>query len=236
MSIIQKLYLIKDSLIYNLKIVFGNKFIFFLIAALAFYFMVVGIMLFNEPSIQAHEIYDVIFFPGILIIFYPVIFSIQNDKDARMLEILFGIPNYRYKIYLIRFFISLMLLFVIIVLMGWFAVFALTKVRVFLMAYQLMYPLFFIACFSFMLSTWLKSGNATAVVMVIIGLFFLIMAEPLDNTKWNLFLNPFDTPSDLSYSVWQNVVRQNRIMLFIASIVSLLISMFNLQRREKFVS
>lgn len=235
MSFVKRLHLIKDSLVYNLKIVFGNKFIYFLIASVAFYLMVIGIMLFNESAIQELDIFDTIIFPGILIIFYPVIFSIQNDKDARMLEIVFGVPNYRYKVYLLRFAISLVLLFVIMLLMGWFAVFALVQVRVFYMVYHLMYPLLFVACVSFLFATWLKNANATAVVMVIFGLFFMIMAEPLQHSKWNIFLNPFDIPSDLSYTVWQNVIYQNRLMLIIVSVVALLGSMVNLQKREKFV-
>jgi hypothetical protein len=230
-----KLQLIKDSLIYNLKIIFGNKFIYFLIAAIAFYLMIVTIMLFDDSSVQELDIYNTLIFPGILILFYPVIFSVQNDKDARMLEIVFGIPNYRYKVYLLRFFISLVLLFVISLLLGWFAVFALIKFNVFYMVYQLMFPLFFIGCFSFLLSTWLKNANAAAVIMVIIGLFFLILAEPLESSKWNIFLNPFKIPTTLSHSVWQNVIYQNRLMLIVVSVIALLGSMINLQKRERFV-
>lgn len=235
MNFVKRLQLIKDSLVYNLKIIFGNKFIYFLIASVAFYLMIIGLMLFNDSAIQEYNIFGTMIFPGVLIIFYPVVFSVQNDKDARMLEIVFGVPNYRYKVYLLRFVISLALLFVILLLMGWFAVFALLDIRVFYMVYQLMFPLFFIACVSFLFATWLKNANATAVVMVILGLFFLIMAEPLEYSKWNIFLNPFNIPSDLSHTVWQNVINQNRLMLIIVSIVSLLGSLVNLQKREKFV-
>lgn len=235
MKLPTKLQLIKDSLVYNLMIVFGSKFIYFLIAAVAFYFMIIGIMLFEDSAIQEYDIFNTIIFPGILIIFYPVIFSIQNDKDARMLEIIFGVPNYRYKVYLLRFAISLLLLFVIMLLMSWFAVFALLKIRVLYVTYQLMYPLLFIACVSFLFATWVKNANATAVIMVIIGLFFMILSEDLEYSKWNIVLNPFDTPSDLSHTVWQNVINQNRLMLIVGSVISLLGSMVNLQKREKFV-
>lgn len=230
-----KLLLLRDTIRYNLKIVFANKFIYFLIAAIAFYLMIIGIMLFSNSTPETEDIYDTLIFPGILIIFYPVIFSIQNDKDTRMLEIIFGIPNYRYKIYLVRFLIAILILAVILILMAWFAVFAVVRVPVFHIVYQLMYPLLFIACVSFLFSTIVKNGNGTAVVMVIIGLFFFIMAEPLENSKWNLFLNPFNVPSDMSHSIWQNVIRQNRLILVVSSVVALLWSMINLQRREKFV-
>ena len=235
MNSFSKIRLVKDSLIYNLKIIFGSKFIYFLFAAIAFYLMIIGLLLFDDSAIIESDIYNTIFFPGLLIIFYPVIFSIQNDKDARMLEIVFGIPNYRYKVYLLRFVISLLLLFVILLLMSWFAVFALIKIQVFALTFQLMFPMLFIACVAFFFSTWIKNANATAVIMVIIGLFFFILSEPLEYSKWNIFLNPFNTPSDLSQNVWQNVINQNRLMLMIGSVVALLGSMVNLQKREKFV-
>jgi hypothetical protein len=40
--------------------------------------------------------------PGVLLIFYPSAYSIQGDIDARILETLFGIPDYRYKVWLSR--------------------------------------------------------------------------------------------------------------------------------------
>jgi len=224
-----------DILKYNLRIVFGNKFVYFLIAAVAFFLMVIGIILFSNASIADNDIYATLIFPGILIIFYPVIFNIQNDKDARMLEIIFGVPNYRYKVYLVRFIISLILLFGILLLMSWFTVFAVLRIPVLQMVYELMYPLLFLACLSFLFATLVRNASGAAVIMIIIGLVFWILSEPLQYSKWNIFLNPFDVPSDISHSVWRNILYQNRLMLIIGSVVSLLWAMVNLQRREKFV-
>lgn len=224
-----------DILIYNLRIVFANKFIYFLIAAIAFFLIIMGIMLFQNASIADKDIYGVILFPGILVIFYPVIFNVQNDKDARMLEIIFGVPNYRYKVYLIRFLISIGLAFVILLAMSWFTVFAVLRIPVLKMVYQVMFPLFFLACLSFLFATLVKNASGAAVIMIIIGLIFWIMHEPLRTSKWNIFLNPFDVPSDMSLTVWRNIIYQNRLMLVIASTVALLWSLINLQKREKFV-
>lgn len=224
-----------DILKYNLRIVFGNKFIYFLIAAVAFYLIIIGILLFSNQSVANKDIYSTLIFPGILILFYPVIFNIQNDKDARMLEIIFGVPNYRYKVYLIRFVITLLLLFTILMFMSWFTVFAVLRVPVFEMVYQLMYPLLFLACLSFLFSTLVKNASGAAVIIILIGLVFWIMNEPLRYNKWNIFLNPFDVPSEMSHTIWRNVLYQNRLMLVIGSIVALLWSLINLQRREKFV-
>lgn len=235
MNITHQIKLGWDIIRYNLKIVFGNKFIYFLIAALAFFLMVIGIMLFSNVSIAEKDVYSTIIFPGLLIIFYPVIFNIQNDKDARMLEIIFGVPNYRYKVYLVRFLISLLLLFGILLLMSWFTVFAILKINVIRMVYQLMFPLLFLSCLSFLFATLVRNASGAAVIMIIIGLVFWILNEPLHYSKWNIFLNPFDIPRDISLSVWRNILYQNRLMLIIGSVISLLWAMVNLQQREKFV-
>ena len=208
MKIKNQLKLTKSTISYNLKIVFANKFVYFLIAAVAFYLMVTAIMLFSDSNPEEEDIFSTLIFPGILIIFYPVIFNIQNDKDARMLEIIFGIPNYRYKVYLIRFVISMGVLFILLILMAWFSHFSVVPVSIFSMVYQLMYPLVFLACVAFLFSTLLKNGRGAAVVMVIIGLVFFIMAEPLKYNKWNIFLNPFNMPTDMSHNIWMNICRK----------------------------
>lgn len=235
MNLYKKIKLIYDIVIYNLRIIFANKFIYFLIAAVAFFLLVTGIMLFNNAAVANHDIFSILIFPGVLIAFYPVIFNIQNDKDSRMLEIIFGVPNYRYKVYLVRFLISMILLAVILIFMAWFSYFAVLRISVFKMVYELMFSLFFLSSLAFLFTTLLRNANGAAVIMIIIGLFFMILSENLQYNKWNIFLNPFDIPSDMSMAVWKNVLFQNRLILIIGSFVSLLWALINLQRREKFV-
>ena len=48
---------------------------------------------FDNVQINIGFLYNITFFPALLLIFYPMVFGIQRDEDARMLEILFGIPD-----------------------------------------------------------------------------------------------------------------------------------------------
>ena len=78
---------------YNLKIVFAGRFFLFLLAAIAFYILFMLISVYDNVEINIGFLYNITFFPALLLIFYPMVFGIQKDDDARMLEILFGIPD-----------------------------------------------------------------------------------------------------------------------------------------------
>ena len=220
---------------YNLKIIFAGRFFWFLLAALAFYlfFMVVSVLDGNEVDIGL--IYELTFFPAMLIIFYPMVFGIQRDEDARMLEILFGIPDYRYKVWLIRIILVFLQVFVLLVLFAAIGSWLLYPINPFALARQLLFPICFFGSLAFFLSTWIKNGNATAVIMVLLGLSMTIFSEILEDTLWDIFLNPFDTPRGFNQIVWQQIIWKNRVFLSVGSLVFILTALLNLQRREKYV-
>ena len=235
-------YDIKNSLLnkwkmirYNMKIIFSGRFIWFLLAAFAFFLIFAIQMVWNNVIFNEAQIYNLLIFPGILLIFYPTVFGIQSDDDSRMLEILFGIPNYRYKVWLVRLFFFSLLFFFFIILFSFFASFFLYQVDVLEMAYQLLYPGIFLGFFSFLFSTVIKSGNGTAVIMILIGVALLLVQDSLARTQWNVSLNPFQLPGNFNEIIWQGIVTKNRIFLGVGSIVSILYGLYNLQKREKFV-
>ncbi|MEE4213650.1 MAG: hypothetical protein V2I34_01210 [Bacteroidales bacterium] len=220
---------------YNLKIIFANRFIWFLLGAITFYLGLTLIYVFTEDVSEVKDLYGIFVFCGILLVFYPTVFGIQNDQDARTIEILFGIPNYRYKVWLVRIALIYVISFAILLAFSSISSFLVIPLPVFAITYHVLFPVFFLGVMSFMLSTIVKNGNGTAVLMIIFGLFFLILQEPLETSKWNVFLNPFTYPDDISETAWSNIVRDNRIILFISIIVFLLTALFNLQKREKFI-
>lgn len=220
---------------YNLKIIFANRFIWFLLSAFAFFVFFAIQSVLERNTIDDGSIYDLLIFPGILLIFYPSAFGIQNDDDSRMLEILFGIPNYRYKVWLVRLIMIYILIFLILVLFAGAASVLLYNVNIIEMAYQLMYPIVFLGSMAFMFSTIVRNGNGTAVVMVLIGVALLILADTLYRTQWNVFLNPFELPNNMNQVIWQGIVFKNRVFLGIGMIVFILYGLYNLQKREKFV-
>lgn len=220
---------------YNMKIIFGGKFVYFILAALIFFLVFGTIMALEESEFDIGEIYGLLAFPAILLVFYPSVFGIQSDADQRTLEIIFGIPDYRYKVWLVRYAMILVLVFLLLIPFSALAHWALISFPFLRMIFQLMVLVFFVSALGFSVSTLVKNGNATAVIMVIFGLVFLILSDGIQYSKWNLFLNPFDIPWDINDIVWQETIRQNRIIMGIVSVVLLLLGLLNLQQREKFL-
>jgi hypothetical protein len=220
---------------HNMKIIFGGKFVYFILAAFIFFLLFGTILALNEDVIGIQDIYGLIAFPGILLVFYPSVFGIQNDADQRTLEIIFGIPDYRYRVWLVRYAMILVLVFLLLFPFAGLAFYGLMSFPVVKMVLQLMVLVIFVSALGFCFSTVVKNGNATAVIMVIIGLTFLILSDSLENSKWNVFLNPFRSPDDINTIVWQETIRQNRIILAISSAVLILLGLLNLQQREKFL-
>ncbi|GET21917.1 hypothetical protein [Prolixibacter denitrificans] len=220
---------------YNMKIIFAGRFLWFFLASLVFYILLAINLVFNEPGYTMSSVYGILYFPAVLLIFYPTAFGIQNDADARILEILFGIPDYRYKVWLVRLVMIFILVWLFLLVFCVLGYYALVPFPINSMSLQLMFPVVFLGCMSFMLSTVVKNGNGTAVIMVIVGITLLILSDLLSRTQWNVFLNPFSIPDDMNELIWSQITQKNRIFLAVGSVIFLLVGLTNLQRREKFL-
>ena len=212
MTFNQLIKLLPKVVKYNLKIIFAGKFFWFLLAA------------FNEGLI-----YNILMFPCLLLIFYPAVFGIQNDEDSRILEILFGIPDYRYKVWGVRLLMIYVVIFAILIVFSYIAILLLYPINPFEMSLQLMFPVLFFGNLTFMFSTITRSGNGTAVLMIIIGM------NSIERSFWNILLNPFRVPDNFHPMIWEGILIKNRIFLFSSSLIWMMIGLLNLQKREKFV-
>ncbi|HDR67431.1 MAG TPA: hypothetical protein ENN61_00105 [Bacteroidaceae bacterium] len=220
---------------YNMRIIFGGRFVYFVLSAFIFFLVFGAILAFNQNEISLSTIYGLLSLPAILLVFYPSVFGIQSDADQGTLEIIFGIPNYRYKVWLVRFVMVLLLTFILLIPFTGIAHYALISVPLFEMTGQLMVLVFFTSTLGFCISTIIKNGNASAVIIVIIGLIFLMLNDTLSESKWNILLNPFKAPGNMNEIVWMEIIRHNRIFMIISGIVFLLLGLLNLQNREKFL-
>ena len=193
--------IVHKMIIYNLRIIFANKFIWFLVGSVLFY---VG-----------------------LSIYY--VFA----NDVSKMEDLYGI--FLYKIWLVRILLIFIIAFLIMLVFTFLSSVLIVKFRIVSMTGQVMAPVIFLGVMAFMLSTIIRNGNGTAVVMIVFGLLFLVLSGTLSRSQWNVFLNPYSVPRDLNEVSWSIISFKNRIILITGTIVFLLAALYNLQKREKFM-
>ncbi len=221
--------------LYNIKIIFGNKFIYFILSAIGFYIITVGFSLFSDDEITMATGYNMLLMPSILVIFYPTCFGIQNDQDAKIIEIIFGIPNYRYKVWLFRLIISYSICFILILLLSVVTNWLIVEIPPMNLTLQTIVPALFIGLLCFMLSTIVRNGNGTAVLIIVIGMILFTLHGILGISKWNVFLNPFDMPLDKNPEIFYNTVFYNRLFIISTSFIFLLAGLYKMQNREKFI-
>jgi len=221
---------------YNAQQTFANKFIYFLLGAigLLLLILIISAAVMETPP-GPESVYYYLLAPGVLLIFYPTVFSLQQDADSGMLETLFGIPNYRYKVWLVRNAVGYLVMAVMLFFLASFCRIAVADFSIIKMVFQLLFPIVLIGSVAFMLSTLTKSGNATAVLMVLFILFFWIAAEPLEGSRWNLFHNPFTEMGLFDTILWEETTLYNRIYIIVGSVIALMFGMLRLQKREKLI-
>ena len=175
MTLKQFIYLLPRLVKYNLKIIFAGKFIWFLLAAFLFFAYFMFQIAWSRSEVNEGVVYNLLMFPCVLLVFYPAVFGIQNDEDSRILEILFGIPDYKYKVWGVRLLMIYVAIFVILIVFSWLATLLLYPVNLLEMSAQLMFPILFFGNLAFMFSTITRSGNGTAVLMIIIGIALFVV-------------------------------------------------------------
>ena len=143
MTLKQFIYLLPRLVKYNLKIIFAGRFIWFLLAAFLFFAYFMFQIAWSRSEVNEGVVYNLLMFPCVLLVFYPAVFGIQNDEDSRILEILFGIPDYKYKVWGVRLLMIYVAIFVILIVFSWLATLLLYPVNLLEMSAQLMFPILF---------------------------------------------------------------------------------------------
>jgi len=221
---------------YSASQVFAGKFIYFLLLAVVLFLTVVIVRTVEEEvSPNAALVYYFLLVPGVLLVFYPSAYAVQSDVDARMLETLFGIPDYRYKVWLARKVVQQAVIAALLLLLGALCRLALADFGLGWMVFHLMFPLLFLGSLGFMIATLVRSGNGTAAVLVILVLFFWIATEPLEGSRWNLFYNPFAQVDAFEELLQVETTFYNRVYLLVGSALATLFGLLRLQQRERFV-
>ena len=188
-------------------------------------------------SLSHGMVYSQLIIPGLLLVFYPSCFGIQNDADHRILELLFGIPNYMYKVWLFRLVMIYVEVYLILVVYAFLARILLYPVSPFTMAGQLMLPVTLFGNLAFLYSTLIRNGNAAAVLSVLTVILAMILGNiPLvENKVWDVTINPYEEPENINAAIWSLTLLKNRIAMAVAAIIFLMSGLLGLQNRGKFM-
>lgn len=221
---------------HNVNQVFAGKFIYFVIAAVLLFLVMAVISAFDDPTPPtADTIYYFLLVPGMLLMLYPSAYAIQADADAHMLETVFGIPDYRYKVWLVRNLIQYVVIALFLLGLAILCRIGLADFSIGWMVFHVMFPIFFLSSLSFMIATITRSGNGTAAIIVVIAFLALIMAEWLSGSRWNIYHSPFEIVDPYEMAIWQETTLYNRVYLFVGGIIANMIALLRLQKRERFV-
>ncbi len=235
-SLKNKLKTLIDFFRYNAGSVFAGKFIYFVFFAIVVFLTVIVIYTLDTSMPATSEsIYYFLIVPGILLIFYPSTYAIDSEVNTRMIETLFGIPDYRYKVFMARNVTQYIVVIALLLILAVFCKFALADFPILTMMFHILFPIIFIGSLSFMMATITRSGNGTAAVMIVIILFFFMFQDPLYESKWNLFLNPFRQVQEHELLIWQETALYNRIYIAVGSVLTMMFGLLRMQKREKFV-
>ncbi len=218
---------------YNFKILFGGRYIIFMCLSLLLFCYLLFNSAYSGNALTEILVMENLIFPSLLLIFYPTAYGVQKDEECKILEIFFCIPNYMYKVWLLRLMFVFIACFVNVLIFSYLAHLLLCPVDIFLMTYSVMFPVIFFGSLSFFLSTFIKSGNGVAIVLL--GLFALIIyiGSLYSTTMWNIMLNPYDEPTDVHPDIWLVTIKNSRLLLACSSIGLILISLGNLRQRER---
>ena len=216
MTFNQLIKLLPKVVKYNLKIIFCRKVLLVSVSGIWILCLFMFQSAWNRAEINEGLIYNILMFPCLLLIFYPAVFGIQNDEDSRILEILFGIPDYRYKVWGVRLLMIYVVIFAILIVFSYIAILLLYPINPFEMSLQLMFPVLFFGNLTFMFSTITRSGNGTAVLMIIIGivLMFFSNMNSIERSFWNILLNPFRVPDNFHPMIWEGILIKKSYISF----------------------
>ena len=221
---------------YSAGQVFAGRFAWFLLLAVVLFLAIAVIYTASEKVPPGPDlVYYFLLAPAVVLVIYPSAWSVQGEADAGMVETLFGIPDYRYKVWLARQAAQLLVTAVLLAGLAAFCRLALTDFAVREMVFHLMFPVAFLSGAGFLLATVTRSGNGAAAVLVLVVLAVWIAAEPLQGSRWNVFHNPFAALDGMEGPARPGTTFHNRVYLLTGWALAVLGGLLRLQRRERFV-
>jgi len=222
----------------NTKVLFSNKFLYFLIGIFLYFGVVCTINYFTDPGdyIKGEHIYiAVLLVPMIILTVFLSALIVPSEIESNTIESLFSVSGSIYKVWIIKIvvmYISLSLLLLILEILSYFMIADFPILKNFVMS---LFPLYFIGGMTFFFASKYRSTGVAGIISGIVLLIFMFLAEPLEHSRFFLYLNPMITPRDINNYVWTRTVIENRIGMVIFGSFFYYLGLSRLKFKEKYI-
>ncbi|RKY89562.1 hypothetical protein DRQ09_01135 [candidate division KSB1 bacterium] len=225
----------KKLIWYNVKILFSHKFFYFSGAAFLYFIITCVINYFSKGDhLSGPAVMPVLLqIPSVILIIFLSMEIVSYERENKTIESVFTVSGSIYKVWLIKLGVMYLVILSIMFIMDILSFFFVADFPVGGMLFHSFVPLLLIGNMTFYFSVRLRSGNAAGMITVIIVLFFLFLSEPLQNSRFFLFLNPYAKPRDLEIVIWERIVFQNRIGIIAISSLFLYLGLTATKKRER---
>jgi ABC-type transport system involved in multi-copper enzyme maturation permease subunit len=218
------------------RIVFSHKFVWFM-AGILIYFVVAYIINYNQSVIERMPMEDVLpvllEFPLAALAVYLSMQVIASEKDNRTLEVMFTTAGSRYKVWLLRLGTLNVILLILAFALSALAFFTFTDIPIIGMALHAFVPTFFAGSMTLYFAVRFRSGFAAGMVAAGLLVLMLMFVEPLSETRYFLFFNPYEVPRRLDPGTWNLSMWQNRIGVLVLAGLMLFAALRGMEVRER---
>jgi hypothetical protein len=218
------------------QILFSKKFVWFVVGVLVLF----GIVYFvnfredlDDRITQEGVIPLLLYFPLVVVAIFLNMQMIASEKENRTLEILFTTSGSRYKVWLLRLFTVNLVLLAMAFLQSILAFFGLADISILGTALNGFVTPFMVGALTFYFSVKLRSGFGAAMITALIVVLALMFSDPLEDTRYQLFFNPYNIPRRIDPETWNIWMWQNRIFTLSLGMLLQFFGLRGMENRER---
>lgn len=181
--------------------------------------------------------------PGTVLAIYLTMDMVAGERDKNTLEILFSTAISHYATWSVRIVTICAVLFATLMAMSTISYFFFAEFPFIWGGLNACFPAFFMVGLTFLFSVLCRSSNAAGMIAVGILIAILLLTSPeseveidgntLANSAYDLFLKPFEPPSNLDPNLWTNRVILNRTGIVALGALCIFLALRRMLDRER---
>ncbi|MFC1724393.1 hypothetical protein ACFL4T_02110 [candidate division KSB1 bacterium] len=222
----------------NIKLLFTNKFFYFILGIILYFGFVCTINYFSDPgdSMPGYAIYiALIFIPMSVLTVFLSAYMLPGEMENNTLESLFSISGSIYKVWIIKISVMYIAISIMILILEILSYFMIADFPFFYTFFMSLFPLYFIGGLTFYFAVKFKSYAAAGILTGIIMILISFVTEPLQFSKFFLYINPIAKPRDINNYVWTRTLVENRVGMLVFGSLLYYLGLNKLKFREKFM-